>query len=80
MVKIRLSRFGRKKLPFYRIVVCDSRSPRDGKFIDKIGFYDPINNNVKIDILKVNKWIKNGAKMSNIVLNIYKKYIINSSK
>ena len=62
-VKIRLTRLGDKKNPFYRVVVADSRSPRDGKFIDILGTYDPLKNPevIKIDNDKANEWIKNGA-------------------
>ena len=62
-VKIRLTRKGDKKSPFYRVVVADSRSPRDGKFIDIIGTYNPLTNptEIKIDSEKANKWLKNGA-------------------
>lgn len=62
-VKIRLTRMGDKKAPFYRVVVADSRSPRDGKFIDIIGTYNPLTNpaEIKIDAEKANKWLKNGA-------------------
>ncbi len=62
-VKIRLTRLGDKKSPFYRFVVADSRSPRDGKFIDIIGTYNPLTDpaEVKIDAEKATKWIKNGA-------------------
>jgi small subunit ribosomal protein S16 len=63
MVKIRLRRMGAKKRPFYRVVVADSRSPRDGRFIDEIGYYDPTRNPavVKIDAEKAAKWLSNGA-------------------
>ena len=62
-VKMRLKRMGAKKRPFYRIVVADSRSPRDGKFIDLIGTYNPLTNpaEIKIDNEKAREWIKNGA-------------------
>ena len=62
-VKIRLTRMGDKKSPFYRVVVADSRSPRDGKFIEILGTYNPLTNptEIKIDNDKVSKWIKNGA-------------------
>ena len=63
MVKIRLRRMGAKKRPFYRVVVADSRSPRDGRFIDEIGYYDPTKEPavVKIDAEKASKWLLNGA-------------------
>ena len=62
-VKIRLTRKGDKKSPFYRVVVADSRSPRDGRFIDIIGTYNPLTNpaEIKIDAEKADKWLKNGA-------------------
>ena len=62
-VKIRLTRMGDKKSPFYRVVVADSRSPRDGKFVDIIGTYDPLKNpaEIKINTEKAEKWLKNGA-------------------
>ena len=64
MVKIRLQRAGAKKAPFYHIVVADSRSPRDGKIIEKIGSYDPMTNpsTIVIDKEKLATWTKNGAK------------------
>jgi len=62
-VKIRLRRMGAKKAPFYRIVVADSRSPRDGRFVEEIGYYNPTTEpvTVKIDAEKAANWIKNGA-------------------
>lgn len=62
-VKIRLTRLGDKKSPFYRVIVADSRSPRDGKFIDIIGTYNPLTDpaEIKIDNAKAEKWLKNGA-------------------
>ena len=62
-VKIRLTRLGDKKAPFYRVIVADSRAPRDGKFIDVIGTYNPLTDpaEIKIDAEKANKWLKNGA-------------------
>ena len=62
-VKIRLTRLGDKKNPFYRVVVADSRSPRDGKFIDILGTYNPLKNpeEIKIDNEKAQQWLKNGA-------------------
>ena len=64
MVKIRLQRVGKKKAPFYHIVVADSKSPRDGKIIEQIGTYNPMvePSEIKLDSEKVEKWIKNGAK------------------
>lgn len=62
-VKIRLTRMGDKKSPFYRVVVADSKSPRDGKFIEILGTYNPLTNpaEIKIDNEKATKWLKNGA-------------------
>lgn len=75
MVKIRLRRMGAKKAPYYRIVVADSRSPRDGRFIEEIGTYDPMADSEK---LKVNKervayWIANGAQPTDTVRGLLKK-------
>ncbi len=63
MVRIRLMRMGKKHRPFYRLVVADSRAPRDGKFIDIIGYYDPVKEppEIKVDEEKVKEWIKKGA-------------------
>jgi len=68
-VKIRLRRMGAKKAPFYRVVVADSRYPRDGRFIEEIGYYDPMKKpaEVKIDMEKAEKWIKNGAQPTDTV-------------
>lgn len=73
-VKIRLRRMGAKKAPFYRIVVADSRYPRDGRFIEEIGFYDPTKNPsvVKVDAEKAKEWIKNGAQPTDTVKKILK--------
>ncbi|MBQ7669553.1 MAG: 30S ribosomal protein S16 [Clostridia bacterium] len=75
MVKIRLRRMGAKKAPFYRIVVADARSPRDGRFIEEIGYYDPMQNpaEVKVDSEKVQKWIANGAQPTETVKAILTK-------
>ncbi len=74
-VKIRLRRMGAKKAPFYRIVVADSRYPRDGRFIEEIGFYDPTKEPsiVKIDDEKVKSWIANGAQPTDTVKALLKK-------
>ncbi len=74
-VKIRLKRLGSKKNPFYRVVVADERSPRDGKFIDEIGYYNPLTNpvEVKIDAEKATKWISNGAQPTETVRTLLKK-------
>ena len=68
-VKIRLRRMGAKKAPFYRIVVADSRYPRDGIFIEEIGYYDPTKNPsvVKVDADNAKEWIKNGAQPTDTV-------------
>ena len=75
MVKIRLQREGKKKAPFYHIVVADSRSPRDGKIIEQIGTYNPMvePSEVKVDKEKVEKWIKNGAKPTDTVKRLIEK-------
>lgn len=69
MVKIRLQRFGKKKAPFYHIVVADSKSPRDGKIIEQLGTYDPMTNpeTIVLNKEKVAEWIKNGAKPTDTV-------------
>ncbi|MBP1746203.1 MAG: ribosomal protein [Deltaproteobacteria bacterium] len=74
-VKFRLSRHGSKKKPFYRIVVADSSSPRDGRFIERVGFYDPLKDPVEIslDKEKVKDWYKKGAKPTRTVENLFKK-------
>ena len=74
-VKIRLRRMGAKKAPFYRIVVADSRSPRDGRFIEEIGYYDPTKEPsiVKVDADKAKQWIANGAQPTDTVKVIFKK-------
>ena len=74
-VKIRLRRMGAKKAPFYRIVVADSRYPRDGRFIEELGTYNPRTDpaEVKIDIEKARQWIKNGAQPTDTVKDILKK-------
>ena len=74
-VKIRLRRMGAKKAPFYRVVVADSRYPRDGRFIEEIGYYDPTKNpaDVKIDGDKAKKWISNGAQPTDTVKALLKK-------
>ncbi len=66
MVKIRLKRMGAKKRPFYRLVVADSRSPRDGRFIELLGYYDPLTNpaKVQVDADKVRDWMRKGARPS----------------
>ena len=75
MVKIRLRRMGAKKAPYYRVVVADSRYPRDGRFIEEIGTYDPSKDpaEVKIDAEKAKKWIANGAQPTDTVRALLKK-------
>jgi len=72
-VKIRLRRMGAHKAPFYRIVVADSRSPRDGKFIDEIGYYNPLTEpvEVKINEEKANEWLSNGAQPTDVVKRLF---------
>ena len=74
-VKIRLKRIRAKKNPFYRVVVADSRYPRDGRFIDEIGTYNPLVNPIdfKVDAEKAQKWIKNGAQPTDTVKSLLKK-------
>ena len=73
-VKIRLRRMGHKKAPFYRIVVADSRSPRDGRFIEEIGTYDPTKDpsEFKVDEELAKKWLNNGAQPTEVVGKIFK--------
>jgi small subunit ribosomal protein S16 len=75
MVKIRLRRMGRRNRPFYRVVVADSRSPRDGKFIDIIGHYDPLTDpaTISIDGEKALKWLKDGAQPTDTVRSLLSK-------
>jgi small subunit ribosomal protein S16 len=75
MVKIRLQRFGKKKSPFYHIVVADSKSPRDGRIIEKIGTYNPMTepSTIVLDKAKVEQWIKNGAKPTDTVKALIEK-------
>ncbi|MCI8648718.1 MAG: 30S ribosomal protein S16 [Anaerotruncus sp.] len=73
-VKIRLRRMGAKKAPFYRIVVADSRYPRDGRFIEEVGYYDPTKEPsvIKIDAEKAKKWLSNGAQPTDTVKALLK--------
>ena len=77
-VKIRLRRMGAKKAPFYRVVVADSRYPRDGRFIEEVGYYDPTKEPslVNIDGEKVKKWLENGAQPTDTVRVLLKKHNI----
>lgn len=70
MLKIRLKRLGKKKKPCYRIIVIDSRCKRDGKAIEEVGFYNPLTQDYKLDLSKINQRIKNGAKPTKIIKNI----------
>jgi len=80
LVKIRLKRIGAKKSPFYRVVVADSRAPRDGKFIEEIGTYDPMSDPTKfsVDEEKVKEWIAKGAQVTDTVKALLKKNSISS--
>ena len=76
MVTIRLSRGGAKKRPFYQIVVADSRSPRDGRFIERVGFFNPIaqgsGERLRVDLERVNHWVAQGASLSDRVATLVK--------
>ncbi len=74
-VKMRLRRMGAKKAPFYRVVVADSRYPRDGRFIEEIGTYNPLTSpsEIKIDAEKAQKWLSNGAQPTDTVKGLLKK-------
>ena len=72
-VKIRFKRRGAKKNPFYRIVVADSRSPRDGRFIEELGYYNPMNKELKLDNDKAAEWVKKGAQPTDTVRALLKK-------
>ncbi|MCE5234682.1 MAG: 30S ribosomal protein S16 [Clostridiaceae bacterium] len=75
MLKIRLRRMGAKKAPFYRIVVADSRAPRDGAFVEELGYYNPLTDpaEIKIDNERAAQWIKNGAQPTDTVRGLLKK-------
>ena len=75
MVKIRLKRMGAHKKPFYRVVVADSRTQRDGRFIEEIGYFDPMvePNVIRIDDEKAKKWLAQGAQPTNVVKDLLKK-------
>ena len=74
-VKMRLRRMGMKKAPFYRVIVADSRSPRDGRFIEEIGYYNPLTSpaEIKIDAEKANEWLAKGAQPTETVKALFKK-------
>jgi small subunit ribosomal protein S16 len=80
-VKIRLTRMGAKKRPFYRVVVANSTSPRDGRFIEQVGYYDPTQDPalIKLDEDKINQWLSRGAKPTPIVEQLIKKAGIKAS-
>ena len=73
-VKIRLRRMGQKKAPFYRIIVADSRSPRDGRFIEEIGYYDPTKEPAAVNVNEelAKKWLANGAQPTEVVARLFK--------
>ena len=75
MVKIRLRRMGAKKAPFYRIIVADSRSPRNGAFIEELGYYNPLVDpaEIKVDPERTQYWLKNGAQPTDTVRGLLKK-------
>ena len=75
MVKIRLKRMGAKKKPFYRVIVADARSPRDGKFIAELGYYNPLTEpaEIKIDAEQAKQWLSNGAQPTETVKGLFKK-------
>jgi len=76
MVKIRLTRGGAKKRPFYHIIVTDSRSARDGRNIERVGYYNPVaagaEKRVELDVARVDHWVGNGAQLTEKVRNLYK--------
>ena len=74
-VKIRLTRLGKKKNPFYRVVIADARAPRDGRFVEEIGYYTPLTEpaEIKIDADKAKQWLKNGAQPTDTVKALLKK-------
>lgn len=74
MLKIRLKRLGRKQQPHYRLVVIDSKKRRDGRALEEVGFYNPLNKEVKLELIQIQSRIRNGAQMSNTVRNIVKKF------
>ena len=80
-VKIRLARYGAKKKPFYRVVAADSRSPRDGRFVQLLGTYDPRNkeNGVKLNVEAINQWISQGAEVSDTVRKLLRNSLRSSA-
>jgi len=79
-VKLRLQRFGTHKRPFYRVVASESTKPRDGKFLELLGTYDPILGLVSVDSEKISKWIGNGAQPTDTVKSLFKKYDVLKNK
>lgn len=79
MVKLRLQRFGNHKRPFYRVVASDSKRARDGKFLEILGTYNPINGDTKLDAEKISTWLSNGAQPTDTVRNLLKKNNISKS-
>jgi small subunit ribosomal protein S16 len=75
-VKIRLQRFGSNKKPFYRVVASESKSPRDGRFLEIVGTYNPLIGEVSVDKEKVQKWMDNGAQPTDTVKSLFKKYSV----
>lgn len=75
-VKLRLQRFGAHKRPFYRVVATETKSPRDGRFLEILGTYEPIEGTITVDAQKVQKWISNGAQPTDTVKSLLKKYDI----
>jgi len=73
MLKLRLKRMGRKRAPFYRLVIMENSTRRDGRTIDEVGFYDPISKKSFFNTSKITKWLKVGAKPSETTLNLLKK-------
>ena len=72
-VKIRLKRMGSKKSPFYRVIIADERAPRDGRFIDEVGYYNPMSKELKLDNDKACDWLKKGAQPTQTVRSLLKK-------
>lgn len=79
-VKLRLQRFGNHKRPFYRIVAADSRAPRDGKFLEILGTYEPIKGAVEVNGEKVQAWLKTGAQPTDTVRSLFKKFNVLDNK
>ena len=74
MIKLRLQRYGAHKRPFYRIVATESSSPRDGKFLEILGTYEPLLGEVKVDVVQTKKWLDNGAQATDTVKSLFRKY------